>query len=82
MIEAVLYSKPGCCLCDDAKTVLERLESEQVLRWREVNILDDPQIFARYQNDIPVLSIDGVFFEHRLDEGALRRWLAQRQPEA
>jgi len=54
----VLYSKPGCHLCDEAATILRRLASEQILRWRAVDITTDPALFERFKFRIPVLEID------------------------
>jgi arsenate reductase-like glutaredoxin family protein len=64
-----LYSKPGCGLCDKAKTMLERSK----LDVNVVNILEDEALMERYQYEIPVLVADdgrellkGVFSEARI----------------
>jgi glutaredoxin len=64
-----LFTKPGCGLCDRAKSALERAGLEV----RVVNILEDDAAFERYQYEIPVLVSDdgrelmkGVFSEARL----------------
>lgn len=61
-----LIGKPGCHLCDDARTVVTRvmddLESRTdapVLTLDEVSILDDPALNAKYAEEIPVLLING-----------------------
>jgi glutaredoxin len=71
----ILYTRPGCHLCEVARTVLERYG----LKPREVDIESDPALVARYTNDIPVVSIDGIErFRGRVDEVLLRRLLAGR----
>ena len=51
----VLYSKPGCHLCDVAHAVLERLGEELPLTIETVDITSDPELGARYRYRIPVV---------------------------
>jgi len=50
----ILYSRPGCHLCDLAGAMLDRLE----ISWREVNIEKDVELEKQYGLEIPV-----VFYE-------------------
>ena len=76
MIEVVLYSKPGCCLCETVKAQLTRLRAAQPFALREVNILDDPAAQARFQEEIPVVFINGrKAFKYHLDEQEFLRRL-------
>jgi glutaredoxin len=54
--EVVLYGKPGCCLCDDAKAALQAAG----IGFREVDINRDPGLFAEYGIRIPVVEVDGT----------------------
>jgi glutaredoxin len=80
MKRVTLYTKPGCCLCDDAKAVIERVQSrgsgvpfELELR----NILDRAAEFAEYQFAIPVIHVDGQeIARYRLTEEQLTAALA------
>ncbi|MFE8597832.1 glutaredoxin family protein [Archangium violaceum] len=64
-----LYSKPNCCLCDQAKEVLERVRERIPFDLVEEDIRADPAIFAAYRYDIPVVIIDGRdTFKLRLEE--------------
>ncbi|MBG6237313.1 hypothetical protein IWX78_000256 [Mycetocola sp. CAN_C7] len=61
-----LLGKPGCHLCDDARTVvigvIEELGSRNdapELTFDEVSILDDAELNDRYAEEIPVLLING-----------------------
>ena len=78
MVEVVVYSKPGCCLCDELKQQLQRLGAGQRFELREVNILEDKQAFERFQEQIPVVFINGrKAFKYRLDENKFLRRLAR-----
>jgi glutaredoxin len=69
MIEVVVYSKPGCCLCDEVKAKLQRLRETHHFELREVNILHDPQAFEQFNEQIPVVFVNGrKAFKYRLDE--------------
>jgi hypothetical protein len=59
MHELILYSKPGCHLCDVMKEVIEEVAKSRPLRLLVKNILDDPAIYQRYRYDIPVLLVNG-----------------------
>jgi glutaredoxin len=68
-----LYGKPGCHLCDDARTVVERVCADLGVDWVEQSILDDPALQERYAEEIPVVLVDGrqhTFW--RVDEARLR----------
>jgi hypothetical protein len=72
-----LISKPGCHLCDPARSVIERVARDLGLRWVELSILDDPDLSAAYWDQIPVTLVDGVQHDFwRVDESRLRRALA------
>ncbi len=65
--EVILYSKPGCHLCDEMKAEILRADCSELYTLREVNIESDHDLLVRYRYEIPVLSIDGVeVFKHRL----------------
>ena len=69
MIRVVDYSKPGCCLCDEVKEKLRRLQASYAFNLREVNILEDPEAHERFKEEIPVVFINGKkAFKYRSDE--------------
>ena len=69
----VLYTRAGCHLCDEARTVLERYGLQPVL----IDIDGDPQLLQQYDTCIPVVEIDGTErFRGRVNEVLLRRLLA------
>ncbi|GAA4247072.1 glutaredoxin family protein [Dactylosporangium darangshiense] len=65
----VLYTRPGCHLCEEAKAVLERVGEP----FAEVDIEGDDALEEEYGFRIPVLLLDGK--EHgywRVEEDRLR----------
>ncbi len=76
-----LYSRPGCCLCDDARAVIERVRTRVAFELHERDIERDARLLARYLERIPVVAIDGrEAFELSLDERAFER--ALQEPSA
>ncbi len=70
----VLLGKPGCHLCDDARTILQRVGRP----FAEVDITTDDALHAAYLERIPVVVLDGVErFELFVDEAALRHLLSK-----
>ena len=67
-----LYGRPGCCLCDEARTVLERVRARHPFTLREVDIESDDALHHRYLERIPVVAVDGKeAFDFEVDEAAL-----------
>jgi len=84
MRRLVLYTRPGCCLCDDARQVLERVGAEHASSFalQERDIDADEQLLRAYLERIPVVTIDGEeAFELFVDEVELKRRLGIVQPE-
>jgi glutaredoxin len=54
-----LYTRAGCCLCEEAKQEIEQARRCLPFDLEIVDIDSDPQIRARYQYDIPVILING-----------------------
>jgi glutaredoxin len=76
--EVTLYTRPGCHLCEEAKSAIAPLLSECGAVLREVNIEGDTVLEERYGLDIPVIFIGSrkaakhrvnlEQFRHRLQE--------------
>lgn len=70
----VLYTRPGCHLCEEARREMLAAGCAEQYELAEVNINDDPALAARYGWDIPVIAIDGrETFKHRLTARQFRR---------
>lgn len=74
-----LIGKPGCHLCDDARTVIiEVLADFDRVELTELSIFDDPALAAEYSEDIPVVLVDGrVHSTWRVDPARLRARLQE-----
>jgi glutaredoxin len=71
-----LVGKPDCHLCEDARAVLLRLSAELGFALEELSIADDPELYRKYWEQIPVTLIDGRQHDFwRVDEARLRRAL-------
>ncbi|MFD4577830.1 glutaredoxin family protein [Streptomyces sp. NPDC058417] len=71
-----LIGKPGCHLCDDARTVVETVCADLGVPWERKDITEDPALHDLYWEQVPVVLVDGE--QHtfwRVDEGRLRREL-------
>ena len=76
MRQVVLYTREGCCLCDTAREVLERVRARCQFELREVDIESDDALLRAYLERIPVVSIDGEeSFELSVNERELERRL-------
>ena len=74
---AVLYTKPGCGLCEEMKREMQSAGIEDSYTLEEVNIENDAELFRKYRYDIPVLFIDDVeAFRHRLTADEFRSYLS------
>jgi glutaredoxin len=68
MHEVVVYSRQGCHLCDVVKDTLAQLQPAADFRWREVDIDADPELRQQYNDQVPVVFIDGrKAFKYNMD---------------
>lgn len=73
----LLYSKPGCHLCDDARVVIGRVCADLDIAYDEIDITSSVELWAAYGEQIPVTLVDGQQHDFwRVDENRLRRTLA------
>jgi glutaredoxin len=76
MRSVVLYGREGCCLCDDARVVLQRVRDRHEFELHECDIESDDALLRAYLERIPVVTIDGTeAFELVVDEAELERRL-------
>jgi glutaredoxin len=76
MRTVVLYGRAGCCLCDDARKVLERVRASHPFELEERDIDSDERLLRAYLERIPVVAIDGEeVFDLFVDESELQRRL-------
>ena len=59
MRQVVLYGRPGCHLCDEAREILNTLAAEaDDLELVERNIEDDDELHKRFLERIPVIELE------------------------
>jgi len=69
----LLYSRPGCHLCDDARQVIEAVCAELGERYTEVDITTSVELQREYGEQIPVTLVDGRRHDFwRVDPDRLR----------
>jgi glutaredoxin len=76
-LSVTVYTRPGCQLCEEAKSVMEPLLGEFGATLREVNIDADTALRELYTNDVPVVLLGSrKVAKHRVDAKQFRRQLA------
>lgn len=64
----IVYSRPGCHLCEEAKEAIGAADCEDLFVLEEINIESSRDLLLKYQFEIPVVTINGVeAFRHRVD---------------
>lgn len=75
-VRIILYTKPGCHLCEEMKAEMNRAGCAELFTLLETNIESDPELYARYRYDIPVLTINDVeVFRHRLSAAEFKSYV-------
>jgi c-di-GMP-related signal transduction protein len=74
MTEVVVYSRPGCHLCDEALERIVALRADGYrFELREIDIESDDLLLRRLLERIPVVEVNGEpVSELALDEAGLR----------
>ncbi len=72
-----LYARPGCHLCEVVKEQLETIRREMDFHIEERNIDEEASLRERYNDDIPVVAVNGQdVFKHRMDIAKFREMLS------
>lgn len=58
-VKISLIGRPGCHLCDDARAVISQLIGDGDIDFEELSLLDDPNLMAKYSEEIPVILLNG-----------------------
>jgi glutaredoxin len=78
LLEVTLYTRPGCHLCEEAKSQIAPVLIEFGARLREVNIDADPALRERYNVDVPVIFLgDRKIAKHRVDLAQFKRQILE-----
>jgi len=74
----IIYSRPGCHLCEEAKQAIDGAQCANEYTLEEIDIESDGALLRRYRHDIPVITINGEeAFRHRVTAEAFREKLLQ-----
>jgi 4a-hydroxytetrahydrobiopterin dehydratase len=72
-IDVTFYTRRNCSLCDKAKEAIAA--SGVPVRLQEIDIDRDEHLRSRFNDDVPVVFINGLeAFRHRVDPEAFRRF--------
>jgi glutaredoxin len=70
----LMYSRPGCGLCDEAREVILAERARTPFDYREVDISGSDELELEYGIRIPVVLLDGEeLFELHVDRAAFAR---------
>ncbi len=76
MITIEVMTKKDCCLCDDAKAIIEQVIAGFPVELKMTDIESDPELFESYKEKIPVVLISGVeSFVYKVHPVTLRKKL-------
>jgi hypothetical protein len=68
-----LLYRPGCHLCDDARSVISKVAADLGVGWEERDVTLSADDLAQYSEMIPVTFVDGVQHDFwRVSEDRLR----------
>ena len=56
--QVTLYTRAGCCLCDDAKQVISSARQCADFDYAEIDIDGDPDLVRLYSHEVPVITIN------------------------
>ena len=74
-----LYTRAGCCLCDEARQVLAEARRRADFDYQELDIDLDPELRRRYNDEVPVVAINQVkAFKYKVDRNEFLKKLAAR----
>ena len=78
MTKLTFYTKPDCCLCDEALVAIERVRCGREFEFEKIDVSTDRELTERYGELVPVLEIDGAkAFELGVDQRELEQRLAE-----
>ena len=77
MLSVTLYTRANCPLCDKAKAAIHA--SGAPVRLTEIDIDRDEALRARYNDDVPVIHVDGKeAFRHSVDPAAFAAYVSRQ----
>lgn len=79
----VLFTRPGCHLCEYAKQQIEAVRRRYRFTLKEVNVDNDPELVRQYGSLVPVITVNGkVRFRGGINPVLLDRLLQAEEEKA
>jgi glutaredoxin len=79
MPRVTLYTRAGCCLCEQAKRVLAKARRRAPFEYEEIDIDFDPELRRMYNDEVPVVAINGAkAFKYQVEMSEFLKKLAAR----
>ena len=76
----VVYTRQGCHLCEVAEQQVAEVCAATGDTWARVDIDDEPDLRARFTEQVPVTFVDGAQHDFwRVDPARLQKALARRR---
>jgi 4a-hydroxytetrahydrobiopterin dehydratase len=82
--EVTFYTRHDCSLCDAAEAAVRAavVLHHLPLTITMVDIDEDPLLKAKFNDDVPVIYVDGAeAFRHRVTADELAAWIQKREPQ-
>jgi glutaredoxin len=77
--QVTLYTRTGCCLCDDAKRTIAAARARADFDYEELDIDKDEALRRLYNDEVPVVAINGrKAFKYRVEIAGFLRKLQSR----
>jgi glutaredoxin len=79
MSRVTLYTRAGCCLCEDARHALQAARARAAFELEEIDIDRHPEWLPLYNDEVPVIAIDGrKAFKYKVSTEEFLKKLAAR----
>jgi glutaredoxin len=79
MSRVTLYTRAGCCLCEDARQALQAARARAAFELEEIDIDRHPEWLPLYNEEVPVIAIDGrKAFKYKVSTDEFLKRLAAR----
>jgi glutaredoxin len=77
-LRVLMYTRDGCCLCDEAWGLLKRFQGRYGFELQAKNVDESANLAREYGSCVPVVTINGrVRFRGAVNEVLLRRMLGE-----
>lgn len=79
-LRVTIYSKSECCLCDEAKAVVDRVRRSIPFELDVVDLARHPDLLKEYGDQVPVIFVNGrKAFKYRVEAERLEARLRREQ---